>query len=619
MNTFLQDDLHLAKRHSSHYTQQNIQNMKLSDYLAQFLAKIGIHHVFQIIGGASVHMVHSIAETKGIDYICVQHEQAGAMAAESYSRVTKNLGCAMATSGPGMTNLITGICCAYFDSIPTIYITGQVNTFESKGDRKVRQVGFQETDIVEMVKPITKFAVQVKSPGDIRYYLEKAIYIAKSGRPGPVLIDIPMDVQRSEITLSKLRRFSPKEIKLDIDNQRLTRKNIQKAVEFIKKAKRPVIIAGGAIRQANQTKGFEDLINLLRIPIVTTWSGIDTVDHDHPLYIGQIGVYGNRGANFTVQNSDCILSIGSRLDTRITGGKPQTFGRKAKKIVVDIDRSELFKNRGLTPDIAICEDVRDVLPQFIKAAENIKFSKNDLWLNQTLAWKKKYPQVLDEWRKRKDFVNPYVFIETLSNQLSKDATIITDCGGNLTWTIQGFHVKKGQRLFSTMGNSPMGYSLAASIGASFGLGEKEVICIIGDGGLQLNIQELQTLKYYNLPIKVFILNSRSYAIIKQFQEMYFNSNFLATEPATGYSVPDFVKVGKAYGLKTEQIKSNTNLESKIKKVLTQKGPIICDVWVPQNAKLTPKLEFGKPIEDLSPLLPREEFQQNMIVPLLKPQ
>lgn len=591
--------------------------MKLSDYLASFLRGNGIKHVFQVIGGASVHMIHSIGETKGIDYICVQHEQAGAMAAESYSRITKNLGCAMATSGPGMTNLITGIGCAYFDSTPVLYITGQVNTFESRQGRAVRQIGFQETDIVDMVKPITKFAFQITNPKNIRYVLEKAIFIAKSGRPGPVLVDIPMDIQRAQVNPKKLKKFDPKEIKLDIDDEKLIKKKIQKALGLIKKAKRPVIIAGGAIRYADQIKEFEALLNTLRIPVVSTWSGIDALHHDHPLYIGQIGVYGNRGANFTVQNSDCILSIGSRLDTRITGGKPETFARAAKKIMIDIDRAELFKGNGLIPNVAICGDVRNIIPQFTSEVKKGEIAENRPWLTQALNWKKKYPAVLEEWRQRKDYVDPYVFMEILSKNLKYDAIVITDCGGNLTWTIQGFHVKKGQRLFSAMGNSPMGYSFAASIGASFALGKKEVICIIGDGGLQINIQELQTLKYYNLPIKLFILNSRSYAIIKQFQKMYFDSKFLATEPKTGYSVPDFVKVTKAYELKTEQIKTNKELQAKIKKVLSTPGPLICDVQVPSNAKLIPKLEFGKPIEDLSPLLPRDEFLHSMIIPALE--
>lgn len=591
--------------------------MKLSDYLAQFLVKENIKHVFQIIGGASVHMVHSIAARGDIEYICVQHEQAGAMAAESYSRVTKNLGCAMATSGPGMTNLITGIACAYFDSIPALYLTGQVNTNELKGNRKVRQIGFQETDIVEMVKPITKFSVQITNPEDIRYYLEKAVYIAKSGRGGPVLLDIPMNVQRAEINERKIRKFNPKEIKIDVDNTKTVRLSLQKAIEALKKAERPVIIAGGAIRYADQCKLFEILVNLIKAPVVSTWSGIDVLYHNHPLYIGQIGVYGLRGANFTVQNSDYVLAIGTRLDTRITGGKPETFARKAVKIVVDTDRAELFKGRGFTPDIAICADVKEFLSQVTSEVRKNILPRYTEWLNKTKGWKNKYPVVLEEWRREKNYVNPYFFMEVLSKYLKSDAIVITDCGGNLTWTIQAFHVKKGQRLFSAMGNSPMAYSFPASIGASFALGKKEIICIIGDGGFQMNIQELQTLKYYNLPIKIFVLNSRSYAIIKQFQEENFNGNFIATQPETGYSVPDFVKVVNSYGIKASQIKTHGQLQSKIRSVLNFKGPIVCDVWVPSNAKLIPKVSFGNPIEDLSPLLPREEFYQNMIIPPVK--
>lgn len=587
--------------------------MKLSDYLAEFLEREGIHHVFQIIGGASVHMVHSIAKQKGITYVCVQHEQAGAIAAEAYARVTKNMGAAMATSGPGMTNLITGIGCAYFDSTPVIYITGQVNTNESRQGRKVRQIGFQETDIVEMVKPLTKYAVQITNANDIRYELEKAFYIARSGRPGPVLLDIPMNIQRTNIIPEKLLSFKPSEIKIDTDTKGEIKKKIDDAIEVIKKAKRPIIIAGGGVRYADQTEIFKKFVELLNFPTVSTWSGIDVLEHDHPLYIGQIGVYGNRGANFSVQNSDCILSVGSRVDTRITGGRPETFGRAAKKIFLDIDRAELFKNRGLTPDIGICADIKNSLPLFIKAINKEKIQSVTDWVKKTKDWKEKYSSVLPEWRKNTKMVNPYVFIESLSNNLKEGETIITDCGGNLTWTIQAFFVKKNQRLISAMGNSPMGYSLAASIGASIGLNNKPIICIIGDGGMQINIQELQTMKHYNLPIKVFILNSNSYAIIMQFQDMYFDSKYIATVPKRGYSAPNFTEIVKAYGIKTEKITQQKDLDNKIKKVLVYNGPIVCEVAIPQNAKLVPKLEFGNPIEDLSPQLPRVEFLQNMLI------
>ncbi len=590
--------------------------MKLSDYLASFLVKQGVHHVFQVIGGASVHMVNSIAERKGIEYICVQHEQAGAMAADAYSRMTKNLGAAMATSGPGMTNLITGIACAYFDSIPTLYITGQVNTNESKQGRKVRQVGFQETDIVEIVKTLTKYAVTVNDPSTIRYELEKTVHIAKSGRPGPVLLDIPMNIQRAIIDPKNLKPFDPRELESDMDTKEDVTKAVHAAIRLLQNAKRPVLIAGGAIRYADVVATFENVVQVIGAPVVATWSGIDTIGHDHPLYRGQIGVYGSRAANFTVQNSDVLVSIGSRLDTRITGGKPETFARGAKKVVVDIDRAELYKQRGLNPDVGICADVRDVLPVFLQELKQAKFPKWQDWKQQTLGWTRDYPSVLPQWYNRKTLVDPYVFIRTLSKVLDNKAIVVTDCGANLTWTIQAFHVKQGQRLFSAMGNSPMGYSMAAAIGASIAMGKRPIVCIIGDGGLQINIQELQTIARYRIPLKVFILNNHSYGIIKQFQELYFNSQYEGTTPKSGYSVPDFRKIAKAYGLPSASLIRHAGLAKKIQEILAHKGPILCDVLVPDDAKLIPKLEFGKPIEDLSPLLPREELSRNMIVPLL---
>ncbi len=590
--------------------------MKLSDYLASFLVKERINHVFLITGGAAVHLVHSLAQQKKIKYICVQHEQVAAMAADAYSRMTKNLGCAMATSGPGMTNLITGIACAYFDSTPALYITGQVNTFESKQGRSVRQIGFQETDIVSMVKPITKFSARIDNAKDVRYYLEKAVYLAKHGRGGPVLLDIPMDIQRAEINPSSLKRFDPQEIPSETDSTEELKQKIYQVLKLIPISQRPIVIAGGGIRYADMVTDFIRLIEILRMPVVATWSGIDVIFHNHPLYIGQIGVYGSRAANFAVQNSDLIISFGSRLDTRITGGKPNTFAREAKKVVIDIDKNELYKRRGLDPDIGICQNIKKVLPAFISILTGKKMPKFDKWLEITKKWKEKYPAVLPQWEKRKDKVNPYVFIKQLSQMLNSQAVVIADCGANLTWTIQAFQIKKGQRLFSAMGNSPMGYAVSAGIGASVALGKKKVYSIIGDGGFQLNIQDLQTIVYYKLPVKIFILNNHSYGIIKQFQDMYFDGVYEASCPKSGYSVPDFIKIAKAYGLKTVTIRNHRQLKSKISQVIRSKKAIVCDVIIPDDASIIPKLEFGKPIEDLSPPLSRKEFKQNMIVSVL---
>lgn len=586
--------------------------MKVSDYIIDYLVSLKIRHVFLITGGAIAFIVDAFHGRKDIQYVCVAHEQAGAMAAEAYSRVGPGMGAAMVTSGPGATNLITGICCAWFDSIPVLYISGQVNTFEQKGKSKVRQVGFQETDIVDIVKPITKFAAQVDKAENIRYFLEKATYIAKSGRPGPVLLDIPQNLQRVEIDPKKLKGFIAKEVeKMDSE---LSIK-IKESLSLIEKAERPVILAGGGIRLANGVDEIRKFVELLQFPLVTSWSGFDLFPSNNPLRVGEIGVYGNRGANFTVQNADLLISIGSRLDTRQTGGKPETFARAARKIIVDVDQSELDKRRGLSPDIAINCDAKEFLDLMIKEIPQIKKPNISNWVKRAMEWKKKYPAVLPQYYKEKGYVNPYVFIKTLSEMLDHNAIIIPDDGGNLTWAMQAFELKEGQRLFSAFGNSPMGYAFPAAIGASLALGKKEIICIDGDGSLQINIQELQTLVFNKLPIKIFVLNNHGYGIIKQFQELYLNSRLEAS--GYGYSCPDFIKIGRAYGLKAVSIKSHRGLRKKIKQVLDVRGPVLCNVLLKDDQKIIPKLQFGKPIEDLSPFLKREEFKKNMIIPPLE--
>lgn len=585
----------------------------VADYILNYLVSLGIKHVFIITGGAIAFVIDAFHDRKDIEYVCVSHEQAGSMMAEAYSRMGPGIAATMVTSGPGATNLITGICCAWFDSIPVLHISGQVNQFEQKGETGVRQMGFQETDIVSIVKPITKFASQLDKAENIRYFLEKATYIAKSGRPGPVLLDIPQNLQRARINPKKLVGFAvPKEKEYKDIGKSLSKK-VGKSLDLIEKAKRPVVLAGFGIRSSGAEKELYKLIKLLGFPVVTSWSGFDLLPNNCPLRVGEIGVYGNRAANFTIQNADLLLSIGSRLDTRQTGGKPETFAREAKKIIVDIDKAELDKRRGLTPDIAIQTDAKDFLRAMIYALSKNKkrIPKVSGWFEKTMEWKIKYPTVKSEYYNEKNYVNAYVFIKTLSEELRNDAVIIPDDGGHLTWAMQAFAVKKGQRLFSAFGNSPMGYAFPASIGASFALGKKEIICIDGDGSFQLNIQELQAIVYHNLPVKIFIMNNHGYGIIKQFQELYLGSRFEAT--GKGYSSPNFIEIAKAYGIKTVSIKNNKELRKKIKKAIEYRGSVICDVNIRDNQKIIPKLEFGKPIEDMTPYLPREEFLNNMIV------
>ena len=585
--------------------------MQVRDYILNYLVSQGVKHVFLVTGGAIAFIVDAFSKRKDIRYVCVAHEQAGAMMADAYSRMGPGYAATMVTSGPGATNLITGICCSWFDSIPTIHISGQVNTYEQKKKSKVRQVGFQETDIVNIVRPITKFAAQLDSTDNIRFLLEKATYLAKSGRPVPVLVDIPMNFQRAEIEPKKLKKFVPPSKKEYEDTGTKLMEKVTKTVEYFKKSKRPVLLVGGGVMLANAQKEIRELIEELGFPVVSSWSGYDTVHRGHRLYLGAQGVYGERAANFAVQNSDMLIAIGSRLDTRQTGGKPQTYARESKVIMVDIDKAELDKRRGLTPALTIQTDAKEFITTLLKNLKKFKKPNISPWIKLCREWKKKYPVVLPEYSRDKKFVNPYVFIKTLSKLLGSKAVIVPDDGGHLTWTMQAFEIKKGQRLFSAYGNSPMGYAFPASIGASIALGKKEVICIDGDGSFQMNIQEIQTMVYQKLPVKVFIINNYGYGIIKQFQELYLGSRYEAT--GKGYSAPDFIKVGKAYGVKTVLIKHNTELSKKIKEVLRHKGPVICDVRIYPLQKLIPKLEFGKPIEDLSPVLPRDEFRKNMLV------
>ncbi len=591
--------------------------MNLSDYVLKFLKERKVKNVFLITGGAISFMIDSFSRTKGIKYTCVAHEQAAAMMADSYSRLGPNLSCTMVTSGPGATNLITGIACSWFDSIPAIHITGQVNSYEKqgaqKGTKNTRQIGFQETDIVSITKPITKFSYQLKNPNEIRYILEKACFLAQSGRPGPVVIDIPMNFQKVKINEKNLKKFKYPKKQV---NKILLKKKIKKIFYSLKKSTRPVILLGGGIKISKSQKSIDNLIKKFDIPIVTTWSGVDVIDHNLKKYIGNVGVYGSRAANFAVQNSDFLLCLGTRLDTRITGGVPSTFARNAKIISVDIDKNELSKKRGLKLYLKVNNCLSDFFRVFDQNLKNFKYKNND-WLNKCTEWKEKYPIVKREYYSQNKFVNPYVFMEKLSEILNKKDVVIADDGGHLTWAVQSFKVKSGQKLFSAFGNSPMGYAFPASIGASIALDKGRIICIDGDGSIQMNIQELQTVVFNKLPIKIIILNNNGYGIIKQFQELYLNKRYEATTAKTGVVNPDFKKVSKAYGINYTLISNHNNLKNILSKPLKSNKPEFIEVLIKPNQKIVPKLQFGNPIEDLSPLLPRDEFNKNMYIEAIK--
>lgn len=585
--------------------------MKLSDYVVTFLAKQGIRHAFAISGGASIHLIHSIADIPGISFICPQHEQAGAMAADAYSRVTGNLGVAISTSGPGATNMITGACCAYYDSIPVVFITGQVTTFRIKRNSGVRQLGFQETDTVDIYKPITKYAVRIDEPERIRFELEKAIYLAKSGRPGPVLIDIPDDIQRSEIDPDELEQFVPQQ---KPKNPSQLHEKVARCIQLFNEADRPVLIFGWGIRLAKAEEEAKRLVNVLGFPVALTWAVMDMFPSDHPLLVGAFGTHGTRYGNFTLQNADLILVIGARLDTRERGSPITSFAREAKKIVVDVDPSELkkFKILGMDVDMLIHSDARDFLQAINQRIDKISLQDISAWKKRIKEWKAKFPICPPEYYKQEK-VNPYVFVKALSKESSEGDLIVVDTGCTLAWMMQAFEFKPNQRLFHDFNNTAMGYALPASIGACFATDGEPITCVVGDGSLQMNIQELATVIRHRLPIKIFLINNLGYSMIQQTQDQWLRSRYLASTIEGGLAFPDFVKVADAYGYKTVIISSNRELNERIREVLDSDGPVFCNVEIRPEHRVIPQTKLGRPIEDAEPLLSRREFLKNMIV------
>lgn len=584
--------------------------MKVSDYIADFLSKRGIRHVFAISGGASIHLIDSIARNEHIVYICPQHEQAGAMAADAYSRITGNFGVAMSTSGPGATNMITGVCCAYYDSIPVVFITGQVSTFRLKGNLKVRQIGFQETDVVEMYRPITKYAIRINSAKNIRFELEKAFYLSKSERPGPVVIDIPDNIQREQINPKRLKSYIPKKV---IRKKNSLNRQIDSAIELIKQARRPVIIPGWGIKLSKSEKEAIILIEKLGFPVVPTWAALDLLPYKHDLFVGTFGSHGTRYGNFTVQNSDLVLSIGARLDSRASS-PISALAREARKIIVDIDPGELskFRKLGLYADVLIQADASDFIKALSLRVGKIPRHNFFEWRRKIEKWKKSYPICSPEYFKE-ETPNPYVFMKILSKESLKGDVIFVDTGCALAWMMQAFECKEDQRLFHDFNNTAMGYALPASIGASLALGKKPVVCVTGDGSLQMNIQELITVLKHKLPIKIFLLNNHGYSMIQQTQDQWLDSKYSASDLKGGLAFPNFNKVATAYGYHTVNISRNTEIKQKIKEVFGYDGPVFCNVEINQKHRVIPQVKYGRSIEDSEPLLNRKEFLKNMLV------
>ena len=593
--------------------------IKLADYVINFYSNIGVDKIFVVYGAANGDLIDAFSRNKKTEYVAVLHEQAGGFAAEGYAKVKgkKIPGVAIATSGPGGMNFVTSAGNCYYDSVPAVFITGQVNSQFIKSDEAIRQIGFQEADMCSIFKSITKYSKLILDPSSIKYELEYSLYLATSGRPGPILLDIPIDVQKSIIDTDELKGFNPKELSKTETNKKDLETQLEKLLVDISKSSRPVFLIGGGVKIAEASNELHEIGELLKIPMYPTWNALDVVTSDYKYYCGRVGTYGGAGRNFGIQNSDLLISIGSRVSGRVTGGNTKTFARAAKKYMVDVDEGVLKKEFQQVPfDEVINCDAKIFIKIFKEYLVKNKFKtdkKKDDWLKQCIQWKKTYDPVKKIFFKNTNTVQPYAFIRTLSEKMKNDDIFVADCGGNIVTCNHAFETKKGQRYFTNNGNSPMGFSFSAAIGAYFANPKKRIICIIGDGGMNMNIQELQTIKNYNIKIKTIILNNHIYGITKAFQETNFGGKSEACGPR-GYVPPDFMKISKAYGIKTMEIKNNSEFNEKIDKLLDYDGSIVVDVDCHDHHKYEPRI-FGwkTPIEDMYPYIDREEFKKNMII------
>ncbi len=580
--------------------------MKVSDYIAKFIEDQNCRYIFGYIGGAITHLVDSISKNDKLTFIQVYHEQTASFAAEGFSRAGDSVGVAIATSGPGATNLITGIADAFFDSIPAVFITGQVNTYEYKYQKPVRQQGFQETDIISIVKPIVKYAVFVDKKENIRYELEKAYSIAKSGRPGPVLIDIPMDIQRADIIVDELLRYTPDEDKKIADELDLTL--IQK---YLNESKRPVILSGGGVLSGRANDSLYAFAEKFKIPVVVSLMGKGSFPEDDDLFVGMIGSYGNRCANIVLSNSDLVFAVGTRLDTRQTGTRLDEFMRKGRIIHVDIDSFEVMHNR-LKRDYAVSMDSKKFFDSLTNSI-NSNDEKNSDWIKYVHDIKSQYNQK-NEIARNIEVKTPYTVMEMLSRYADDSAAFCVDIGQNQMFSAQSLVIKKDQNFYTSGGMAPMGYAIPAAIGVSFGCNHsRSIIAIAGDGGFHMSTQSLMLLSQYNLPVKVIVLNNKSLGMIVQFQDLYFDHNEAATTKSGGYYVPDIKLMTESYSLKYISITDSTvNDHDLWKEILSSKGPMVVEVIIDSKTTVSPKLEVNTPIEDLSPKISADEMKKIMI-------
>jgi len=594
-----------------------MSKIKLSDYIAKRLKEHGVDHFFMVSGGGAMHLNDSLGHA--IPYTANHHEQACSIAAEGYARVNQKLAVVNVTTGPGGLNCLNGVFGQWTDSVPVLYISGQVKRrtmLTSFPEIPMRQLGDQEVDIISVVKPLTKYAVTVEEPNEIKYHIDRAIYEATTGRFGPVWVNVPIDVQASIIDEDDLKEFDIKSFKAKPLDSLVDKVN--EVPEKLKNAKRPLIIAGHGIRLSGQIENFRKLVGELKIPVVTTFNGMDIIESNNPYYVGRIGTIGQRGGNFALQNADLVLCLGTRNNIRQVSYNWENFAKNAYKIVVDIDKSELDKPLVI-PDLKVCADLNEFIPAFLS---EIKEQNKLDWLKFCQNLKNKYSfENHPESEQKDDVINPYYFTYTLSKCMQENDIFVMTNGSACVCPFQNAIVKEGQRFILNSGNASMGYGLPAAIGACYQSKGRNVICLEGDGSIMMNIQELQTIVFNKLPIKLFVINNSGYSSIRQTQRNFFDGRMTGSGVDSGVSVPDFVKVGEAFGLKTKRIENPATMEAEIKEVLSTEGAVVCEVMVEKEYAFLPKLSSKKlpdgtmispTLEDMFPFLDREEYKENIL-------
>ena len=592
--------------------------VKISDYIIDYVNKLGVNKIFCVTGGGAMHLNNSLGSNENVEGVFMLHEQGASIAAEAYARINEGYGCCLVTSGPGATNALTGLVGAYIDSIPVIFISGQAKRADLVGNQRIRQFGIQEVDIVSMVKSYTKYAIEIQNPKDIRFELEKASAVAINGRPGPVWISVPLDIQATQVVPDELKGFNSDELpKYPVDDSQ-----ISEVINSINNAKRPVLYLGHGIRLGHAVDEMRQIYNSLNIPVLTSWNGVDLIESDNPDYCGRPGAVGHRSANMIMQSADLVITIGTRLNLLSTGYNFESFLSRAKHIMIDIDENEMNK-KSVHPDVKIVCDAGDFIRKFLDRINQVKICDEiDKWKSHCKKLKDKYPVQIPEQDVSEKYVSTYHLVKAISDQMNEnDIYQFTSSGTSVDIAMKVFDIKWGQRAFLTKGLASMGYDVPASVGSCIASGNKRTVCVTGDGSIAMNMQELEVIKRLNLPIKLFVVCNSGYSMIYQSQMANFKGRLTGCTEENGLSLPDMNAVANAFGIKTFRIEDERNLIEDVKRSLEYDGPTLTVVNADITQKVLPKQTnymksdgqmASRPLEEMSPLIDDKELREALL-------